>query len=90
MHKYKQGDTKKMLKCEINKKENKVIFNVEGTVRECTTDLSILIENLLKSGLDLKFIVAALVNAVNDDMKQDEYNQCCEAISDLLKAIKNK
>ena len=79
-----------MLKCEINKKENKVIFNVEGTVRECATDLSILLENLLKGGLELKFITAALVNAVNDDLKQDEYDQCCEAISDLLKAIKDK
>lgn len=79
-----------MLKCEINKKENKVIFNVEGPIRECATDLSILMENLVKGGMELKFIVAALVSAVNNGMNQDEYNQCCEVIADLLKAIRDK
>lgn len=79
-----------MLKCEINKKENKVIFEVEGPIRECATDLSILMENLLKGGMKLKFLVAALVSAVNDGMNQEEYNQCCTVITDLLKAIKDK
>lgn len=79
-----------MLKCEINKKENKVIFNVEGPIRECATDLSILMENLVKGGMELEFMVAALVSAVNNEMNQDEYNQCCEVITDLLKAIKDK
>lgn len=79
-----------MLKCEISKKENKVIFNVEGPIRECTTDLSILMENLVKGGMKLEFLVAALVSAVNDGLDQEEYNHCCEVISDLLKAIKDK
>ena len=79
-----------MLKCEINKKENKVIFNVEGSIRECATDLSILMENLIKGGMKLEFLVAALVSAVNNEMNQDEYNQCCKVISDLLKTIKDK
>lgn len=77
-----------MLKCEINKKEDKVHIAAEGDIVECTKDLSILIENLLKSGIRLECSVAALVSAVNNEMDQDEYNQCCEAISDLLKAIK--
>ena len=79
-----------MLICEINKKENKVFFNVEGNIIECTSGLNILLENLLKCGIKLECLVAALVSAVNNDMYQDEYNQCCEAISDLLKAIKDK
>lgn len=79
-----------MLKCEINKKENKVIFNVEGPIRECATDLSILMKNLVKGGMELEFLVAALVSAVKNEMNQDEYKQCCTVISDLLKAIRDE
>lgn len=78
-----------MIKCEINKKENKVIFNVEGPIRECATDLSILMENLVKGGMELEFMVAALVSAVKDKMNQDDYNQTCTVISDLLKVIRD-
>lgn len=79
-----------MLICEISKKEDKVKVMAGGDIIECTKDLSILMENLLKGGIKLECLVAALVSAVNNEMKQDEYNQCCEAISDLLKAIKDK
>lgn len=79
-----------MLSCEISEKEDKVKIAVEGNIFECTKDLNILNEQLLKSGMKLECLVAALVSAVNNGMKQDEYNQCCEAISDLLKAIKDK
>ena len=78
-----------MLKCEINKRD-KVNINVEGNIVECTNDLSILLEGLLKSGIKIECLVAALVSAVNNGMKQDEYNQCCTVITDLLKAIKDK
>lgn len=79
-----------MLFCEIDEKRDKVHINVEGNILECTKDLSILLEQLLKSGIRVECLVAALVSAVNNEMEQDEYNQCCEAISDLLKAIKDK
>lgn len=79
-----------MIKCEINEKEAKVHIAVEGNIVECTKDLSILIKGLLEGGMKLECPVAALVSAVNNDMKQDEYNQCCEVIADLLKAIKDK
>lgn len=79
-----------MLKCEIDKKEDKVHIAVEGNIVECTKDLSIFMEHLLESGMKLECLVAALVNAVNNEMKQDDYNQCCTVISDLLKAIKDK
>lgn len=79
-----------MLICEIDKKEDKVHIAVEGNIVECTKDLSIFMEHLLKSGMKLEYLVAALVSAVNNGMKQDDYNQCCTVISDLLKAIKDK
>lgn len=79
-----------MLICEIDEKKDKVHIAVEGDIFVCTKDLNILLENLLKSGIKIECLVAALVSAVNNGMKQDEYNQCCEAISDLLKAIKDK
>lgn len=79
-----------MLICEIDKKKDTIKIIASGPVTEITKDLSIELSSLLKNGILPEFIVAALVNAVNDDMKQDEYNQCCEVISDLLKAIKDK
>lgn len=79
-----------MIKCEINKKEDKVRIAVEGNIVECTKDLSILIKGLLEAGMKLECPVAALVSAVNNEMNQDEYNQCCEVIADLLKAIRDK
>lgn len=79
-----------MLFCEINKKRDKVHITVEGDIIECTKDLSILLEQLLKSEIRVECLVAALVSAVSNEMKQDEYNQCCIVISDLLKAIKDK
>lgn len=78
-----------MLKCEINKKENKVIINVEGDIFECTRDLSILIKSLLENGIKLECTVAALVSAVKDKMDQDDYNQTCTVISDLLRVIRD-
>lgn len=45
---------------------------------------------LIESGMKIECMVAALVSAVNGEMNQDEYNQCCIVISDLLKAIKDK
>lgn len=79
-----------MLKCEINKKENKMLVNVEGSIFEITNDLSIELTTFLENGIRIECLVAALVSAVNNEMKQDEYNQCCEVIVDLLKAIKDK
>lgn len=79
-----------MLSCEIDEKKDKVHIAVEGNILECTKDLNILNEQLLKSGMKLECLVAALVSAVNNEMKQDEYNQYCIVISDLLKAIKDK
>lgn len=79
-----------MLICEIDKKKDTTKIIANGSAFEITKDLSIELSTLLENGILPEFIVAALVNAVNDGMKQDEYNQCCEAISDLLKAIKDK
>lgn len=79
-----------MLKCEIDKKEDKVHIVIEGNIVECTKDLSIFMEHLLESRMKLECLVAALVSAVNDGMNQEEYNQCCTVISDLLKTIKDK
>lgn len=79
-----------MLKCEINKKENKMLVNVEGSIFEITNDLSIEFTSFLENGIRIECLVAALVSAVKNEMKQDEYNQCCEVIVDLLKAIKDK
>lgn len=78
-----------MIKCEINEKEDKVHIAVEGNIVECTKDLSILIKGLLQSGMKLECPVAALVSAVKDKMDQDDYNQTCTVISDLLKVIRD-
>ena len=79
-----------MLFCEIDKKRDKAHINVEGSIFELANDLRIEMNTLIESGMKIECLVAALVSAVNGEMNQDEYNQCCEAISDLLKAIKNK
>ena len=79
-----------MLKCEISEKENKVHVNVEGSIFEIAKDLGIEMTCILENGIRIECLVAALVSAVNNDMKQDEYNKCCEVISDLLKTIKDK
>lgn len=79
-----------MLICEISEKEDKVKVMVEGNIIECTKDLSILMEQLLKGGIKLECLVAVLVSAVKDKMDQDDYNQICTVISDLLKAIRDK
>lgn len=78
-----------MLTCEIDKKEDKVNINVEGNIVECTKDLSILLQGLLEGGIKLECLVAALVSAVKDKMDQDDYNQTCTVISDLLKVIRD-
>ena len=77
-----------MLFCEIDKKRDKAHINVEGSIFELANDLRIEMNTLIESGMKIECLVAALVSAVNGEMNQDEYNQCCEAISDLLKAIK--
>ena len=79
-----------MLFCEIDKKRDKAHIKVEGSILELANDLRIEMNALIESGMKIECLVAALVSAVNGEMNQDEYNQCCEAISDLLKAIKNK
>lgn len=79
-----------MLSCEIDEKRDKVNIRVEGNILECTKDLSILNEHLLEGGMKIECLVAALVSAVKNEMDQDDYNQCCTVISDLLKAIKDK
>lgn len=78
-----------MIKCEINEKEDKVQIDVEGNIIDCTKDLSILIKCLLEAGIKLECPVAALVSAVKDKMDQDDYNQTCTVISDLLKVIRD-
>lgn len=79
-----------MLSCEIDEKRDKVNIRVEGNILECTKELSVLNEYLLESGMKIECLVAALVSAVKNEMDQDDYNQCCTVISDLLKAIKDK
>lgn len=79
-----------MLFCEIDKKRDKAHINVKGSILELTKDLRIEMKALIESGMKIECLVAALVSAVNGEMNQDEYNQCCIVISDLLKAIKDK
>ncbi len=79
-----------MIKIEINKKDDTTKIVANGTSFEIASDLSIELNGLLNNGIRLEILVAALVNAVNGDIKQDEYNKCCEVIIDLLRAIKDK
>lgn len=79
-----------MLICDIDEKEDKVKIKIEGTATECTKDLSIELNGLLEGGMQIEFLVAALVHAVAGNMDQDDFNQTCEVISDLLKVIKDK